>query len=95
MAPEQPAGQAPRRRPRHARQYTIRVETSIFHGVILPLSLLLGNVDNRYELSAATIRRAHQLTITGDEDVEANRGKVVSTSIKQILTKKVKYQIER
>lgn len=63
--------------------------------MILPLSLLLGNVDNRYELSAAAIRRAHQLTITGDEDVDANRGKVVSTSIKQILTKKVKYQIER
>ena len=65
------------------------------HGVILPLSLLLGNVDNRYELSAAAIRRSHQLTITGDEDVDANKGKVVSASIKQILTKKVKYQIER
>lgn len=63
--------------------------------MILPLSLLLGNVDNRYELSAAAIRRAHQLTITGDEDVDANKGKVVSASIKQILTKKVKYQIER
>ena len=63
--------------------------------MILPLSLLLGNVDNRYELSAAAIRRAHQLTITGDEDVDTNKGKVVSTSVKQILTKKVKYQIER
>ena len=63
--------------------------------MILPLRLLLGNLDNRYELSVAAIRRAHHLTIIGDEDVEANRGKVVSTSIKQILTKKVKYQIDR
>ena len=84
----------PARRCRPLR-YTIQAESSIFCAVILPLSLLLGNVDNRYELSAAAIRRAHQLTITGDEDVDANRGKVVSTSIKQILTKKVKYQIER
>ena len=64
--------------------------------VILPIKLLLGNADNRYELSAAAMRRAHHLTIIGeDEEVEANRGKVVSTAIKQILTKKVKYEIER
>jgi DNA-directed RNA polymerase subunit omega len=61
--------------------------------VILPLHLLIGNIDNRYQLSAAAIRRAHQLALTGDEDVEANKGKIVSTSIQQILTKKVKYQI--
>ena len=63
--------------------------------VILPLNLLIGNVDNRYQLAAAAMRRAHQLALTGDEDVEANKGKIVSTSIQQILTKKVKYQIER
>ena len=63
--------------------------------MILPLTLLLSNIDNRYGLSAAAIRRSHQLTITGDEDVETNKGKVVSTSIKQILTKQVKYQIEQ
>lgn len=63
--------------------------------VILPLNLLIGNVDNRYQLSAAAMRRAHQLALTGDEDIEANKGKIVSTSIQQILTKKVKYEIER
>ena len=63
--------------------------------VILPLNLLIGNVDNRYQLSAAAMRRAHQLALTGDEDVDANKGKIVSTSIQQILTKKVKYQVER
>ena len=68
----------------------------LYYGVdvILPLNLLIGNIDNRYQLSAAAMRRAHQLALTGDEDVEANKGKIVSTSIQQILTKKVKYQID-
>ena len=63
--------------------------------MILPLTLLVRNVDNRYELAAAAMRRAHHLTIIGDDDVEANRGKVVSTAVQQILTRKVKYEIER
>ena len=63
--------------------------------MILPLNLLIGNVDNRYQLSAAAMRRAHQLALTDDEEIEANKGKIVSTSIQQILTKKVKYEIER
>ena len=75
------------RYPQSANGYIIRVD------VILPLNLLIANIDNRYQLSAAAIRRAHQLALTGDEDVEANKGKIVSTSIQQILTKKVKYEI--
>ena len=63
--------------------------------MILPLKLLIGNLENRYVLSAAAIRRAHQLALTGDDEVEDNKGKVVSTSIKQILTKKVKYVVGR
>lgn len=64
--------------------------------MILPLTLLLGSVNNRYELAAAAMRRAHHLTIIGeDEEVDANNGKVVSTAVKQILTKKVKYEIDR
>lgn len=47
-----------------------------------------------YELTAATIRRAYQLTMTGDEELVKNNGKVVPTAIKQILTKKVAYRIE-
>ena len=37
----------------------------------------------------------HLLALTGDEEMEANKGKIVSTSIQQILTKKVKYEIAR
>jgi DNA-directed RNA polymerase subunit omega len=62
--------------------------------MILPLDPLIGYEDNMYELTCAAIRRAYQITVTGDEEVEENLGKVVSTAIKQILTKKVIFRIE-
>lgn len=61
----------------------------------VPLATLLASLDNRYGLAAAIIRLATQLVLTDDEELEQNNGKVVSTSINQILTKKVKYQIEK
>jgi len=63
--------------------------------MILPLNLLISHEDNMYELASAAIRRAHQITLAGDEEVEENDGKVVSTAIRQILTKKVEYRIEK
>ena len=60
---------------------------------ILPLKLLIQNDENRYELAVAAMRRAHQLSITADDEVDANKGKVVSTAVRQIVTKKVKYQV--
>ncbi len=63
--------------------------------MILPLGLLIANRTNRYELCAATMRRADQLSIAADEEVDANGGKVVPTAVKQVLTKKVRYEIER
>ncbi|MCK4543751.1 MAG: DNA-directed RNA polymerase subunit omega [Spirochaetales bacterium] len=62
--------------------------------MILPLDDLISNEDNVYALTCAVIRRALQITITGDEEVEENRGKIVSTAIKQVLSKKVEYRIE-
>lgn len=62
--------------------------------MIIPMNLLIGNEGNIYELTSAAIRRAYQISITGDEELEENEGKVVSTAIKQILTKKVEYQLE-
>lgn len=62
--------------------------------MIIPIDLLVGSEENVYELTCASIRRAYQVTVTGDEDLEQNSGKVVSTAIQQILTKKVQYRIE-
>ena len=63
--------------------------------MVLPLDLLIGNSDNVYELTCASIRRASQITLAGDEEIDENGGKVVSVAIKQILTKKVEYRLER
>jgi DNA-directed RNA polymerase subunit omega len=62
--------------------------------LIIPLDRLINEESNIYELTAAAIRRAYQITVTGDEELETNQGKVVSTAIKQVLTRKVEYQIE-
>jgi len=62
--------------------------------MILPLNLLEQYQGNVYELTVATVRRAYQITMTGDEELDENDGKVVSTAIRQILTEKVQYRIE-
>jgi DNA-directed RNA polymerase subunit omega len=62
--------------------------------MILPLHLLEQYQGNVYELTNASVRRAYQITMTGDEEVDLNDGKVVSTAIKQILTQQVQYRIE-
>ncbi len=62
--------------------------------MILPLDKLNSYDKNIYQLTCAAIRRAYQITMTGDEELEENDGKVVSTAIRQLLTDKVEYQIE-
>ena len=62
--------------------------------MVLPLDKLIGDSSNVYELTCASIRRAAQITLAGDEDIAENGGKVVSTALKQVLTKKVEYRLE-
>jgi len=62
--------------------------------MILPLDPLIGYEENIYELTCAAIRRAYQITVTGDEEVEENLGKVVPTAIGQILSKKITFRME-
>ncbi len=62
--------------------------------MIIPLNLLISNKGNIYEMTCATLRRALQVTIAGDEEAEENGGKIVSTAISQILNKKVEYRLE-
>ena len=60
----------------------------------LPLDLLVDYKGNVYELTVASVRRAYQITMAGDEELEESGGKVVSTAVRQILTRKVQYRIE-
>ena len=60
----------------------------------IPLDLLVDQGGNVYELTSAMIKRAMQLTVTGDEELEKENTKVVSLAISQLLTKKVEFRNE-
>jgi DNA-directed RNA polymerase subunit omega len=62
--------------------------------VIIPLNLLESEDENMYQVTCASIRRAYQVTVTGDEELDDNNGKVVSTAIKQILTRTVQFKFD-
>jgi DNA-directed RNA polymerase subunit K/omega len=80
--------------PRAVGTFEARPPKQETHEMILPLNLLEEYQGNVYELTVAAIRRAYQITMTGDEELDENDGKVVSTAVKQILTQKVQYRIE-
>ncbi|HEB11431.1 MAG TPA: DNA-directed RNA polymerase subunit omega [Spirochaetales bacterium] len=62
--------------------------------MIIPLDLLISNNSNAYQLTNAAIKRALQINLAGDDELEASKSKVVSIAIKQILTEKVRYRLE-
>ena len=62
--------------------------------MVLPLDLLIKNQGNMYELTCASIKRAVQINLAGDEELDQSRSKIVSLAVKQILTNKVEYRLE-
>lgn len=62
--------------------------------MILPLDRLIRYSSNVYIITSAIIKRANQIHLAGDPDLATNRGKVVSTAVKQILTEKVTFRLE-
>ena len=62
--------------------------------MIVPLDELIDFTGNRYELTCAAIKRAIQINLTGDDELKKNKGKIVPTALKQVLTKKVQYKME-
>jgi DNA-directed RNA polymerase subunit omega len=62
--------------------------------MVLPLDLLISYNKNMYELTYAAIKRAAQINLAGDEELDDAKNRVVSLAIKQILTKKVEYKLE-
>ncbi len=63
--------------------------------MIIPIENLVNNKGNIYEVTNAAISRSKQLAKTGSKDLDENLGKIVSISIKEIVTGKVKYKYER
>ena len=59
--------------------------------MVLPLDLLESFQGNVYEMTCAAMKRSVQINLAGDEELETNKGKIVSTALKQILTEKIRY----
>ena len=62
--------------------------------MVIPLDLLTSFQGNVYELTCAAMKRSVQINLAGDDELEQNKGKIVSTALKQVLTQKVKYRPE-
>ncbi len=60
----------------------------------IPLATLEDNKKNVYELTCAAIKRAKQIAITGDEELEDKSNKITSISLDQVLSQKTKYKVE-
>jgi DNA-directed RNA polymerase subunit omega len=62
--------------------------------MIFPLEQLIEYNKNMYEITCAASRRAFQLSMIRDPEVEKNDGKVVSLAARQIFTKRVAFRLE-
>ncbi len=63
--------------------------------LIVPLGDLVDSDENMYELTNAAIHRASQIAMAGCEDLEKNRGKVVSTALEEIISRKVEFKYSK
>ncbi len=62
--------------------------------MIFPLEQLIEYSGNMYEIASAASRRAYQLSMIQDPEVDKNDGKVVSLAARQIFTKVVAFRLE-
>ncbi len=61
----------------------------------IPLDILISKDKNAYTMTCAIIKRADQITTSGEDIEMAEKGKkVVTESISQILNEKVEYKLE-
>jgi DNA-directed RNA polymerase subunit omega len=62
--------------------------------MIFPLEQLIEYRGNMYEITCASSRRAYQLSMLRDPEVEKNDGKVVSLGARQVFTDQVDFRLE-
>jgi DNA-directed RNA polymerase subunit omega len=60
--------------------------------MIMPLEQLIEYDLNAYEITVAITRRAYQLGVIKNEDVEKCNGKVVSLATRQVFAKDIEYK---
>ncbi|MDR1143347.1 MAG: DNA-directed RNA polymerase subunit omega [Spirochaetaceae bacterium] len=62
--------------------------------MIFPLEKLIEYKSNMYEITCAASRRAYQLSMLRDPEIEGTDGKVVSLAAQQVFTKEIDFRIE-
>ena len=62
--------------------------------MIFPLEQLVQFSDNAYEITVAANRRAYQMSMVKDPQIEQNEDKVVSLAATQLFNNQVTYRIE-
>lgn len=62
------------------------------HSMIMPLDQLIEFEQNAYEMTVVVTRRAYQLGVIRDEEVERNNGKVVSMATSQVFNKQIEFK---
>ena len=62
--------------------------------MIFPLEELIEYEANMYEITCAASRRAFQLSMLRDPEIDENEGKVVSLAAQQVFTKEIDFRIE-
>ena len=60
----------------------------------IPLDRLIDNESNVYEMTCVAISLSNVLAINGDQEIENNNGKVVSTVLERVLMEHVEYTFD-
>jgi DNA-directed RNA polymerase subunit omega len=62
--------------------------------MIFPLERLIEYEGNMYAITCAAARRAYQLSMLRDPEIEENDGKVVSLAAQQVFSREIEFRIE-
>ena len=60
----------------------------------IPLDVLVDKENNVYEMTCVAISLANVLSANGDQEIENNNGKVVSTVLERVLTEEIEYSFD-
>ncbi len=60
----------------------------------IPLDVLVDKENNVYEMTCVAISMANVLAANGDQEIENNNEKVVSTVLERVLMEDVEYSVD-
>ncbi len=63
--------------------------------MIFPLEEMVKYKGSIYAVTAAASRRAYQIAMLKDSELEENDGKVVSLAARQLFTNQIQFRIEQ